>query len=285
MRTGRLSAGDVARLLKLPVSGLSALSAATGYLAAARALGVGLVTSCAGVLLLACGASALNEAQEHVRDALMDRTKARPIPAGKISKTTAAIVGAGAAALGLAMLLRWAGATAAMLGAAAVTWYNGVYTPLKRVTAFAVVPGALVGAASPAIGWVAAGGSIGDGRLLALCFFWLMWQVPHFSLLVMKRAKEYASAGFPTLAGVFSPRQLARVSFVWISATAASALLIPFFGVSGSPWSGIVLAVAGVALCAYEWGALWRKAFARAFFVMNSYAVVVVAVIVIDAVA
>jgi len=188
------------------------------------------------------------------------------------------------AAVGLAIMFKAGGAAAALIGAAAVTWYNGVYTPLKRVSAFAVVPGALVGVAAPAIGWVSAGGSIADGRLLALCFFWLMWQVPHFSLLIMKHGAEYESAGIPTLGRVFSPAQLARVSFVWIAATAASALLIPIFGVSGSPWAGIALAVAGAALCAYEWRSLWRRAFASAFYAMSSYAVAVGAVVIADAV-
>jgi heme o synthase len=279
-----VAATDLARLFKLPISALSALSAATGYVAWARGVRIGLVPMCGAVLLLACGASALNEAQEHAEDALMDRTKKRPIPAGKISPGAARVAGWLVGVSGLALLYWSGGATAALLGAAAVTWYNGVYTPLKRVTAFAVVPGALVGVAAPAIGWVAAGGSIKDGRLLALCFFWLMWQVPHFSLLVMKNGDEYERAGFPTLAGIFSPAQLARASFVWIAATAASALLIPVFGVSESPWVGIALAIAGATLCACEWRYLWRRAFARAFYAMSSYAVFVVAIVIADAV-
>jgi heme o synthase len=279
-----MNARDLARLFKLPISALSALSAATGYVAWARGVGWTLLPMCAAVFLLACGASALNEAQEHREDALMDRTKARPIPAGKVSPGAAAIAGTVAGAFGLGMLLWSGGPTAALVGAAAITWYNGVYTPLKRVTAFAVVPGALVGVAAPAIGWVAAQGSIKDGRLLALCFFWLMWQVPHFSLLVMKNGDEYERAGIMTLASVFSPAQLARASFVWIAATAASALLIPVFGVSQSPWVGIALALAGAALCAYEWRYLWRRAFAGAFYAMSSYAVVVVAIVIADAV-
>jgi protoheme IX farnesyltransferase len=111
-----------------------------------------------------------------------------------------------------------------------------------------------------------------------------MWQVPHFSLLVMKNGDEYERAGLPTLAKVFSPPQLARASFVWIAATAVSALLIPVFGVSQSPWVGIALAVAGAVLCAYEWRQLWRRAFAGAFYAMSSYAVIVVAVVIVDAV-
>jgi heme o synthase len=279
-----VGATDLWRLFKLPISALSALSAATGYVAWARGVRWGLLPLCLAVLLLACGASAINEAQEHVADSLMDRTRARPIPAGKISPGAARLAGAAVGTIGLALLYRAGGAAAAFVGAAAVTWYNGVYTPLKRMTAFAVVPGALVGIAAPAIGWVAAGGSIKDGRLLALCFFWLMWQVPHFSLLVMKSAGEHERAGFPTLASVFSPAALARVSFVWITATAVSALLIPVFGVSGSPWVGIALAIVGAALCAGEWRYLWRRAFARAFYAMSAYAVAVVAVVIVDAV-
>jgi len=279
----RIAPGDVTRLFKLPVSALSALSAATGYLAWAREASWGLLGVFASVLLLACSASALNEAQEHDRDALMERTRSRPIPAGKLSPRAALAVAAVVGITGLAWLSLTGGATPALLGALAVALYNAIYTPLKRITAFAVVPGALVGGVAPAIGWAVAGGSLWDGRLLALCFFWLMWQVPHFSLLLARSSVEYALARFPTLRDFFSDSQLARVTFVWIVGTAASALLIPIFGVCGSPWAGIALAAAGAVLCLFTWRALAHRAFDGAFRAMSAYALVVIAVLVADA--
>ena len=68
----------------------------------------------------------------------------------------------------------------------ALIWYNGIYTPLKRKTAFAVVPGSVIGAIPPMVGYVAAGGSALDPQILAFAFFMFMWQIPHFWLLIMK---------------------------------------------------------------------------------------------------
>jgi len=141
-------------------------------------------------------------------------------------------------------------------------------------------PGALIGAASPAIGWFGAGGPVADTRVLGLSFFWFMWQVPHFSLLVARHGGEYKAAGFPVLP--LSDAALARATFVWIAATAVSALLIPLFGISGSRWAGPALAVAGAALCALGYASLARRRFARAFRTINLYALVVLALVTVD---
>src|SRR5262249_55606588 len=148
----------------------STLTAGAGYFALARRVDVGLLTSCLGVLFLAMGSAALNQWQERTLDARMERTRRRPIPSGAMSPADALAVVAVLAGAGVFLLLR-SSALAAALGLAAMAWYNGVYTFLKRVTAFAAVPGALIGALPPAIGWTAAGGSPLDRPVLALCFF------------------------------------------------------------------------------------------------------------------
>jgi protoheme IX farnesyltransferase len=122
------------------------------------------------------------------------------------------------------------------LGVFTVFWYNGVYTPLKRVTAFAAVPGGLVGALPPVIGWVCAGGDIFDPRIRAVAFFFFIWQIPHFWLLLMRTGEDYRRAGLPSLTSVFSREQLARVTFVWMLATAVASLVFPLFGVTRSLW-------------------------------------------------
>jgi protoheme IX farnesyltransferase len=277
---GRLGPGDLARLFKWPISALSALSAASGYLGFAREPSFGILHVCGAVLLLAFAGSALNQAAEHRRDGAMDRTRQRPIPAGKLSARAAVLVAVVIGVAGSVWLWASGGTLAALTGVAAVLWYTAVYTPLKRVTAFALLPGALIGAASPAIGWFAAGGPVGDGRVLGLCFFWFMWQVPHFSLLLARHSGEYRAAGFPTL--TLSGSALARTTFVWIAATGVSALLIPVFGISESPWVGPSLAVAGAVLCVLAWTSLQRRAFARAFHTVNLYALVVLAAVVVD---
>jgi protoheme IX farnesyltransferase len=204
----------------------------------------------AGVFLLSCGACALNQYQERSVDARMARTSRRPIPSGRIRPGQA---------LGWALLLILSGEglllftgnnAVPLLGAAAVCWYNVLYTGLKKVSAFAVVPGALVGCLPPVMGWAAGSGTLSDPRLAALAFFFFMWQVPHFWLHVLTYGKEYAEAGLPSLTDVFSSAQLERLAFQWVSATAVSALLLGLSGLLQSPFAKAGLAAASLWLVA-----------------------------------
>jgi protoheme IX farnesyltransferase len=116
------------------------------------------------------------------------------------------------------------------LGAFAVFWYNGIYTPLKRKTAFAAIPGALVGTIPPVLGWVSGGGRLLHPQILAVAFFFFIWQVPHFWLLLLNFGKDYEKAGFPSLTRIFTTAQLRRITFTWVLATAVACLMIPLFG-------------------------------------------------------
>ena len=162
------------RLTKFPIAAVSILSAATGFVTAIRGWSWGLLPACLGTLLMAMGACALNEWQERDLDARMPRTRERPIPSGAVSPGRALALGAIHVLAGGGVIWGLCGPVPVGFGGLAVLWYNGVYTPLKRLTAFAVVPGALIGALPPAIGWTAAGGSAGDLRLLALAFFFFI---------------------------------------------------------------------------------------------------------------
>lgn len=228
-------------LCKARISLLSSLSAAMGFILAAEPAWERFPALFAGVFLLACGACALNQHQERDADARMARTAKRPIPSGRIRP---------AYALGVALLLILSGeglllftgtAIVPLLGIAAVLWYNVLYTGLKKVSAFAAVPGALVGAIPPVMGWVAGGGRLSDPSLAALAFFFFMWQVPHFWLHLLTYGKEQAEAGLPSLADVFSTYQLERLTFQWLSATAVSALLFGLSGLLQSPFVKVSL--------------------------------------------
>jgi protoheme IX farnesyltransferase len=131
------------------------------------------------------------------------------------------------AGLGLATLasLSTRPVVAAGLAALAMAWYNGVYTPLKRVTIFAVVPGAVIGAIPPVIGWVAAGGRLSDGAIWFVAAFFFLWQVPHFWLLTLMHGTQYAKAGLRTLADRFTNGEIARLTFAWQLAAACAAPL------------------------------------------------------------
>jgi protoheme IX farnesyltransferase len=160
---------------------------------------------------------------------------------------------------GLLILFMAHHCTSAVLALVAVGWYNAVYTPLKRWTAVAVIPGALVGAIPPAMGWAASGGSLRDPALLALCAVYFLWQVPHFWLLMFIHQDDYERAGYPTLAA-HPRRSLVFVLFAWISSAILSVCLLPFMGTVRSPW---IIGVMGVA-------ALWMLLQACRIFVANA---------------
>jgi heme o synthase len=224
-------------LCKARISLFSSLSAAMGFfLSADPAMGAfpALVT---GVFVLSCGACSLNQYLERDADARMARTAGRPIPSGKIRAGRALALSLLLILSGEGVLLFTGNAAVPLLGAAAVIWYNVLYTGLKRVSAFAVVPGALVGAIPPVMGWAAGGGALSDPRLAALAFFFFMWQVPHFWLHLLTYGKEYAEAGLPSLTDVFSAVQLERLTFQWLSAVAVSALLLGLCGLLQSPFA------------------------------------------------
>ncbi len=277
---------DLAQLFKFPISIMSTVSAATGFVAYSHRLDWGLLVMSIGILLLAFAACALNEAQEHKLDALMARTRSRPIPSGKISPAMAVVWAAALGVLALGLLYSQGGWLALGLGALAVLWYNGIYTYLKRVSSVASVVGSVIGAIPPAIGWVCAGGSI-DGPILSLSFFLLMWQVPHFWLLAMRISDDYEQARFPTFVRAMGLGSLARITFMWTTVTAASALLLPIFGLSRSPFLGLGLVVAGAWLVLIAWRSLRnpsKRGIGQAFNAINYYAVVVMGAVIVDAI-
>jgi protoheme IX farnesyltransferase len=218
-------------LCKLRISLFSALSAAMGFLLSAHRIGSGMLTLTSGVFILSCGACALNQYQDRDLDAIMPRTAGRPLPSGRIKPAAALNFALALICIGSLALFLAGRAAVALLGLFAVLWYNGVYAVLKRRKAFAAVPGSLIGAVPPAMGWVSGGGVLTDHRIVAVCFFFFMWQAPHFWLLLIDRGEEYRRAGLPSPAESFSKSQLRRILFIWISAAAVSALFIPMGGV------------------------------------------------------
>jgi protoheme IX farnesyltransferase len=115
----------------------------------------------------------------------------------------------------------------ALLGIFTLAWYNLVYTPLKRVTAFAVFPGALIGALPPLIGWTAAGGLLWDMEILTVAFLLFVGQMPHYWLLLLKIGSQFREAGLPVITNLLEPRQIRNLSFIWIAATGAVVLMLP----------------------------------------------------------
>jgi heme o synthase len=215
---------------KIKISLLATFSTATGYLLATGKIRIQMLMPTAAVFLLACGSCALNQYQEREIDRWMERTKSRPIPSGRLNPETALWISIGLILLGALTLFFGAGDLTLALGLFAVLWYNLIYTPLKQKTAFAVVPGALVGAIPPILGWVAGEGRILDPRIGGVALFFFIWQIPHFWLLLLDTSKDYENAGLPSITRLFSTKQIKRIVFIWLLSTGVSALTFPSFG-------------------------------------------------------
>ncbi|MEK6544344.1 MAG: protoheme IX farnesyltransferase, partial [Elusimicrobiota bacterium] len=227
-------------LIRFKISLISTVSAICVFILAAHHIPAMIVPLFLSVFLLSAGASALNQCQEKDLDALMTRTKDRPLPSGRLSLPAALAISAGLIICALYMLALYAGTLPAALGAVALLWYNGVYTYLKRVSAYAAIPGSAIGGLSGAIGWSAAGGGLDDPRFIAVAIFLCLWQIPHFWLLGLLFADDHRRAALPTPSQTLSDRQLALISYVWIIATALTAMLLALYRVISSA-AGLLL--------------------------------------------
>ncbi|MBF0429666.1 MAG: UbiA family prenyltransferase [Fibrobacteria bacterium] len=222
----------LSRLTRVKVCVAVVASCAMGYLAGDTFNTAVFVKLLSGIFFLSSGASALNQFQEVSRDKRMLRTGERPLVTGALSTVAGFIISTVLLVLGFAFLA-WSGVWMAFfLTGSAVLWYNGFYTPFKKYSAFAVFPGALIGAVPPVAGLVAAGVGWGDMRIPIAGLFFFMWQVPHFWLIQLSHAGDYTKAGFPILANTMGPGQVFRVCVIWILATLWSGIATAvFFGV------------------------------------------------------
>ena len=112
------------------------------------------------------------------------------------------------------LILLYISQTAFFSGVLALFLYNGLYTRLKPVSYLAIIPGALVGAIPPVIGWTASGGLLTDPSLIYLSFLIFMWQIPHFWILLVRYYTDYREAGYPTILQKTGESQLKRIVFV-----------------------------------------------------------------------
>ena len=195
--TRRRMSSDFAELIKARLTLLVLLTTAAGfYLGAPGPINyIALFHAVFGTALAAAGAAALNQWWERRLDALMQRTKTRPIPAGRMRPRNAAIVGLLLAFAGVIYLARACNGLSASLAAATIVIYIFAYTPLKRITTTNTLVGAIPGALPPMIGWAAASGRLDPGAwsLFAILFF---WQMPHFFAIAWMYREDYARAGF-----------------------------------------------------------------------------------------
>jgi heme o synthase len=189
-----------------------------------------LLQTIAGTGLVAAGASALNQYFERDLDSRMLRTKARPLPDGRLLPADALAFSVAISICGIAVLAIFVNLLTAMLGVFTLVAYIFVYTPLKTRTVLCTLIGAFPGAMPPLMGWTAARGEI-DAVALSLFAILFLWQMPHFFAIAWVFTEDYARGGFVMhTSGMRTGRQIIAYGCALIPVS----LLPTLFGATGT---------------------------------------------------
>ena len=236
------SPADLIALGKPRIVALVATVAASGYALGLRAIPPGQWPASSGAAtywvlghlvlgtaMVAAGTGALNMIVERDVDALMRRTRARPLPAGRVPLRAAWAFAWTVSVAGVLELLAFVNATTALLAAATLVSYVWAYTPLKRRTHAATLVGAVPGALPVVGGWAAAGAPL-DARAAALFAILFLWQLPHVLALGWMYRDDYARAGLRTpgvddVKGAATFRRAALASAALLPVSLAPAVL------------------------------------------------------------
>ncbi len=206
-------------LAKLPLCLFIGFSALFGFFLAYPTVCLRAFLTGGGLFFLAAGAATLNSIQEYRLDAHFERTRNRPLPRGRVSLLYAGIQTVLLFGVGVAVLYTVA-ENGFPLGVAmfAVVLYNGIYTPLKTKTVLAIVPGALCGALVPYIGWLIGGGEKTAFEPFLLICLMVLWQIPHFWLIILHYRDDYQKGVIPSLFSYFKETSIRRLFITWIGA-------------------------------------------------------------------
>jgi len=279
-------ARDLVELGKPRVTLLVLFTTALGLWSAPGPLGIGTAIGfLASTALLVAAANALNCYVERESDGLMLRTRHRPLPAGRLAPVWALGCGLAGAALALAGLAWFANPLTVLLGAIAIFTYVLVYTPMKRISPWALYVGAVPGAIPPLLGWAAATGSL-DARGWMLFGLLFLWQIPHFIAIAIYLEEDYARGGhrvLPLVHGTSTAWRHLVAGTVAVCAISLAAVPLemagPLYGVAATVLGGGFLAYGVLGLLRRAGGAWARKTFLYSV----AYLAVLVTFLLIDA--
>jgi len=241
---------DFVALAKPRLNLLVVASTLVGYaMADGESLGVLRVAGLLlGTGLVAGGASAFNQVVERDLDALMKRTRLRPLPDQRLQPIEGLLFGSAMTLAGLLMILMSANLLAAAVALATLLCYVVVYTPLKRRSSLGTVIGAIPGALPPVIGWAASSGAL-PPQAWTLFGIMFLWQLPHFLAIAWMYRDDYARAGFPMLP-VLEPdgRSTGRQSVLYAAALVPLSLAPTLMRMAGEAYfaGALVLGLAFV---------------------------------------
>lgn len=237
-----------------------------------------------GTALIVAAANALNMFIERDVDRLMERTRRRPLPQGRLSPAVALVFGTSLAAAALPLLLLAGNALTGIMGGLAFVAYVAIYTPMKRTSPAALFVGAVPGALPPLMGWTAVTGRI-DAGAMALFGILFLWQIPHFLAIALYRSDDYGRAGFETLPLSIGERPTRAVIVVFSAALVATSLVLGPLHVAGVPYTAAaaLLGLGFVACGLYGLRRVVSRAWARSlFFASLVYLTLLLVALVVD---
>ena len=244
---------DFKQLTKFGLSLSVVFSSVAGYLLAVNTVNYKtLILLAVGGYCMVGASNAFNQIIEREPDALMKRTKNRPLPAGRISVNVAMTIAVILTILGIIILYSINPKTA-LFGAISIFLYTSAYTPLKSVTPLSVFVGAIPGAIPFMLGWVAATGQFGieAGILFMIQFF---WQFPHFWAIGWLQFDEYKKAGFNLMPTGEKNQKATKLIIIYTSFMLVISIF-PLFRVTGSlyllPLSAILIFILGIVMLYY----------------------------------
>jgi heme o synthase len=209
----------------------TALASAAGALAARPAADFRLAAIFMGSVFYALAVTWFNQIQERQSDSLMSRTKSRPLANNTLPVGYAIVWTILYMSASFLILFLCGGLPAPVILGVVTLFYNGIYTPMKRRSLFALIPGAFAGAAPPVLGWVCAGGKIMDSTPLVLFVLFFLWQVPHFWFTAERNSNDYDAIMLPLPWRVFGERFYSHLLLLWVMAFSVALLALPAFGV------------------------------------------------------
>ena len=244
--------GDYVQLFKVHLCLYICLSTILGYVTAAGRFSVDAGIIGILVLVLALGSAALNNIQDREYDLSFARTANRTLPRKRIPLTHAIVPAVFLITTGLWGLYSVAGRSCLIIGLLAVVAYNGLYTPLKKITPLAFIPGTLSGALPALIGWTAAGSDMNDPTILMIMGILMVWQVPHtLMILIVSKDRQIGHGGlrrYPCLTDLFPVKELKLQVLIWTNLYSLGILFFLLQTRMDHVWGNVILSVNAMAI-------------------------------------
>ncbi|MDF1826087.1 MAG: heme o synthase [Verrucomicrobiales bacterium] len=246
---------DLMAITKARLSFLVVITALFGYFVATKSTGefswAVLWHLLVGTTLAAFGAAVFNQLMEVEADALMTRTSDRPLPSNRMPKALAFVLGWLLSAFGLIHLGVMVNVPASVMAGATLFTYLFIYTPMKKVSTYNTVVGAISGALPPLIGWTGGEGSLMGAGALFLFLLLFLWQMPHFAAINWMYREEYSRGGFKMWSNDDeSGKKTAKIALFFAILVFLFGALFPLAASCLSAWGALPCGILGAVMVA-----------------------------------